>query len=178
MKKLYRIDLKRYGSSFFKSFLTKPGYRFILLYRCCKYFSNINLLGIVARIWFKNLQVKYGYQIPHSCKIGNGFFLGHYGNIVINQHVIIGNNCNIAQGVTVGNISIGRKKGCPKVGNNVWIGTNSVIVGNISIGNNVLIAPLTYLNMDVPDDAVVAGNPGKIINYKGSSAYIKNTVKL
>jgi serine O-acetyltransferase len=129
-----------------------------------------------GRIWYRTLQVKFGFQIPHSCEIGHGLFLGHFGNIVINQGVIIGKNCNIAQGVTLGNTSRGEKKGCPRVGDRVWIGTNSVVVGKIKVGNDVLIAPLTLVNFDVPDNAVVAGNPAKIISYSGSYGYIKNTV--
>lgn len=49
-----------------------------------------------------------------------------------------------------------------------------MVVGNIKIGNNVLIAPLSYVNFDVADNAVVIGNPGKVFNYKGSGKYINN----
>ncbi|MBE7639217.1 hypothetical protein GUB10_02630 [Salegentibacter sp. BLCTC] len=63
----------------------------------------------------------------------------------------------------------------PAILNQVYIGVNSVIVGNIKIGNNVLIASLTFVNFDVPDNAFVLGNPAKIISYSGNKGYIKNT---
>lgn len=176
------VDSARYysgqkdSSSNFYKFLTRPGFRFMCLYRLINKLSRKNPLSFPLKIWYKNLQVKYGYQIPHACKIGSGLFLGHYGNIVINQHVIIGSNCNIAQGVTLGNASRGERKGYPIVGDRVWIGANAVVVGKIKIGNDVLIAPLSYVNFDIPDNAVVVGNPASIVNYKGSSEYIKNLV--
>jgi serine O-acetyltransferase len=102
--------------------------------------------------------------------------MGHYGNIVINQGAILGKNCCVAQGVTIGYVSRGRRKGYPTIGDRVWIGANAVVVGNIAVGNDVLIAPLAYVNFDVPDNAVVLGNPGEIVNYNGSQGYVKNII--
>lgn len=169
-----------YGDSFLsliKCCISTPGARFMLLYRLSNSFKFFHPVGFFSRLWYKRLQVKYGYQIPYSCTIGAGFFLGHYGNIVINSKVKIGENCNVAQGVTIGQVNRGKLKGVPKIGNKVWIGANSVIVGNITIGNGVLIAPLSFVNTDIPDNAVVVGNPAKIISYNGSAGYINNTME-
>jgi serine O-acetyltransferase len=103
--------------------------------------------------------------------------MAHYGNIVINSKVVLGKNCTISQGVTMGNTKRGKNIGNPTIGDRVWIGTNSVIVGGITIGNDVLIAPLSFVNFDVPDKAVIAGNPAQIINYKGSEGYIENAIE-
>ena len=79
--------------------------------------------------------------------------------------------------VTIGQESRGKRKGSPKIGDNVWIGTNAVIVGNITIGNDVLIAPLAHVNFDVPDHSIVIGNPAKIIRRENATAgYINHTV--
>jgi serine O-acetyltransferase len=176
------MDSKRYGYvsgslTLTTIFLRTPGFRFLCLYRGINQLSKRNPFGFILKVWYKNLQVKYGYQIPHTCKIGSGLYLGHYGNIVINKDVIIGKNCNIAQGVTIGNVSRGEKKGCPVIGDRVWIGANAVVVGKINVGNDVLIAPLTLVNFDIPDHAVVAGNPAKIVSSNGSEGYIKNMVE-
>ncbi|MFV8281350.1 hypothetical protein ACNKXS_07380 [Christiangramia marina] len=80
------------------------------------------------------------------------------------------------QGVTVGNKSRGKRKGSPIIGDRVLIGPNSVVVGKIKIGNDVLISPPTLVNFDVPDNAVVLGNPAKIIGNNVSSGYLKNRV--
>jgi serine O-acetyltransferase len=103
---------------------------------------------------------KYGFQI--GGKIGKGFYIGHFGTIVTNTEVVIGNNCNIAHNVTIGVTRRGSKVGVPKIGNEVWIGTGAIIVGNIKIGSNVLIAPGAYVNFDVPDNSIIIGNPGSI----------------
>jgi serine O-acetyltransferase len=146
----------------------------MLTLRACQYFNKFNPLGIIFRIWNKLLKVKYGLQFNHICKIGKGFYMAHYGNIIINSNVKIGENCNVAQGVTLGNTKRGKKIGNPTIGNRVWIGANAVVVGGILVGDDVLIAPLTFVNFDVPDNAVVVGNPAKIISYNGSEGYINN----
>jgi len=153
-----------------------PPCRFMVTLRACQYFHKFNPLGIIFRIWNKRLRVKYGLQFSHICTIGKGLYMAHYGNIVINSNVVIGKNCNIAQGVTLGNTKRGKRIGNPVVGNRVWIGTNAVVVGGITIGDDVMIAPLSFVNFDVPNKAVVAGNPAKIINYNGSEGYINNSI--
>lgn len=172
-------DLYRYGGqtgflAASKAFIRYPGLRILCLKRICSSFSAFSPLGFIARIYYKRLQVKYGFQIPHVCKIGSGLFLGHYGGIVINAETVIGRDCNIAQGVTLGRISKGPKTGAPVIGNQVWIGANAVIVGKIRIGDNCLIAPLSYVNFDVPSNSTVIGNPGIIHQGRGSGGYINN----
>ncbi len=174
-------DFGRYGIK--KSVLSKiailnssPELRFLFFFRICKSYSKINPLGFVSRLYLSKLRAKFGIQIPILTKIGKGFHLNHYGGIVVNQGVVIGDNCNISQGVTLGNVSRGKLKGCPTIGDRVWIGANSVVVGKITIGNDVLIAPLSYVNFDIPDNAIVSGNPAQIVSYNSSAVYIKNIV--
>ena len=112
-------------------------------------------------IW-RYYQIKYLISIPSSTKIGENFNIVHYGNIVINNAVIIGNNVSVAQGVTLGLAFGGKKQGCPQIGNNVYIGANSTIVGNVVIGENSFIAPNTFINFDVPNNSLVIGSPGTI----------------
>jgi serine O-acetyltransferase len=86
-------------------------------------------------------------------------------------------NCNIAHGATIGVTRRGKKVGAPNIGNEVWLGANSIIVGGINIGNNVLIAPGAYINFDVPDNSIVLGNPGIIKpSLKATEGYINNKV--
>lgn len=71
----------------------------------------------------------------------------------------------------------GKNQGFPVIGDEVWIGTNAVIVGGITIGNNVLIAPNAYVNFDIPENSVVMGNPGKIYESENATeGYINNKV--
>ena len=70
-----------------------------------------------------------------------------------------------------------REKVLRNICDNCWSGTNAVIVGNVKIGKDVLIAPLTFVNFDVPDHSIVIGNPGKIIPKENATAdYICNCI--
>ena len=106
-------------------------------------------------------------QIPPTISIGRGLRILHFGAIVVNPEAVIGKNFNIAQGVLVGN-SEGKRAGVPRIGDNVYCGANSIIIGGIKIGNDVLIAPGAFVNFDVPDNSIVIGNPGKIIPRESS----------
>ncbi|SHG57557.1 Serine acetyltransferase [Chryseolinea serpens] len=174
-------DIGRYTASRsalkrLRTFLFHPGCRFMVMHRLCNRFPALHPVGLLARLWHKRLKVKFGFQIPYTTSIQPGFFLGHFGGIVINKQAKIGRNCNVAQGVTIGQVNRGEKVGCPTVGDRVWIGANAVVVGGVTIGNDVLIAPLTYINFDVPDHAVVIGNPAKIVSQSGSAGYNNNLV--
>ena len=83
----------------------------------------------------------------------------------------------MAQGVTIGQQNRGKNEGFPTIGNEVWIGTNAVIVGNITIGDNVLIAPNSFINFDVPSNAIVMGNPASISPKENATeGYINNKI--
>ena len=121
---------------------------------------------------------KYHIQIPYDTKIGKGFYLAHFGRVIIHPKAEIGYNCNVSTGVVIGTQFRGKRKGAPHIGNFVWVGANAVIVGNITIGNNVLIAPGAYVNFDVPDGSIVIGNPGLIRRAPGATlSYINNTIQ-
>lgn len=152
-----------------------PNLRFIFIFRKCQ--ESKGLFYFFWRILLQRYQIKYGYQIYPKTQIGAGLYLGHWGSLVINPLAKIGKNCNIAQGVTIGQQNRGKKAGYPTIGNEVWIGTNAVIVGNIHIGNNVLIAPNSYVNFDVPDNSIVIGNPAQVISDdEATKDYINNKI--
>ena len=103
--------------------------------------------------------------------------MGHPYNITINEKVVLGKNINIHKGVTIGQENRGQRKGVPSIGDCVWIGVNSTIVGKITIGNDVLIAPNTYVNRDIPSHSIVMGNPCKIfVSQNATADYINNKV--
>ena len=114
-------------------------------------------------------------DISCSSHIGGGLYIGHPYGITVNPEAVIGENCNIHKGVTIGQENRGKRKGAPTIGNKVWMGVNSTIVGNITIGDDVLIAPNSYVNFDVPPHSIVIGNPGKIIHRENATQdYINN----
>ena len=107
-----------------------------------------------------------------------GIYIGHAYNITINQNAKIGRNCNIHKGVVIGQVNRGKRKGYPTIGDRVWIGINSAIVGKVTIGDDVLIAPNSFVNIDIPSHSVVFGNPC-IIKHRdwATEGYVNNTVE-
>jgi len=119
---------------------------------------------------------KYGLEFSTE-NIGEGLYIGHPRNIVINKGVIMGKCCNINHNVTIGQENRGLRKGVPQIGNYVWIGTGAVVVGKINIGNNVMIAPGAFVNVDVPSNTLVIGNPCKLVKKENvTEGYIKHRV--
>lgn len=154
-----------------------PNLHYIYWFRNAQKHSKSSFTGKFYRLILRHYQIKYGFQIYAETEIGEGFYLGHWGALVINPKAKIGKNCNIAQGVTIAQANRGKNEGVPMIGNEVWIGPNAVIVGSITIGNNVLIAPNAYVNSDVPDNSIALGNPA-IITQKtnATEGYINNKV--
>src|SRR5690606_27471172 len=133
---IIEADLYRYNKCKSISMGMKyPGFCYTYYYRQAARYKNVFFLGTYYRYMLRRLSIKYGFQIPPSTTIGPGLYLGHFGSIVINKNTKIGKNCNIAHSTTIGQTNRGSNKGCPTIGDNVWIGTGAVIVGGISIGN-------------------------------------------
>ena len=169
---LYQSDLKRFGNA-------KPSRyqrRFYYYFRKSQTTKN-KILLLYYRYRFAKIKAKNGIEIYYQTSIGKGLYIGHPYNITVNAKAVIGENCNIHKGVLIGQENRGERKGTPVIGNRVWIGINAVIVGNVTVGDDVLIAPNSYVNRDVPSHSVVFGNPC-IVKPKDNATvdYINNTV--
>jgi serine O-acetyltransferase len=168
LKAYLKADLYRYNGTeakcnLFKALLPKmPAYRYTYLLRHASAFPNTSCRGIIYRVFLLHYSYKYGYQIQPNTRIGKGLYLGHWGPVVINGLVELGDNCTLSHLVTIGQTNRGNKSGTPKIGNRVCIGTGAVVVGKISIGDNVLIAPNAFVNFNVPSNSIVIGNPAII----------------
>ena len=108
------------------------------------------------------LSRKYGLEISCGAEIGEGLYLGHPYNITVAGGVKIGKNANLHKGCTVGRENRGARAGVPTLGDCVYVGINSTVVGKITVGDDVFIAPGAFVNFDVPSHSVVVGNPGVI----------------
>ena len=173
-------DLYRYygekGESFAKRLLRPVELKYIALFRKANT-ARIKPLRLYYTIKLKLLSYKTHIQIPARTQIGEGFYIGHSGRVIIHPDAKIGKNVNVGTGVTIGFENRGARKGAPILEGNCWVGTNSVIVGNVKIGEDVLIAPLTFVNFDVPAHSIVIGNPAKIIHKENATKdYINNKV--
>ena len=140
--------------------------------------ASNSILKSFARIKKKQYEKKFGLEMDFK-NIQGGLLLMHPYNITVNSKTIIKGDCTIFKGVTIGSIRSGKKAGCPIIEKNTVFCVNSTIVGKIHIGSDVLIAPNSYVNFDVPDHSVVFGNPGIIKHCEDATkGYINSTVDI
>ena len=180
LNSVFKKDLYRYygeeGEPFLKRIFRPLEIKYLAVFRkanTCKF----RPLKLFFMLRLMHLSKKTQIQIPARTVIGEGFYIGHLGRVIINPEAKLGKNINIATGVTIGVENRGKRKGAPEISDDCWIGTNAVIVGNVKIGSDCLIAPLAYVNFDVPDHSIVIGNPGQIIPKENATAdYICNRV--
>ncbi|KAF2513572.1 serine O-acetyltransferase [Flavobacterium foetidum] len=178
IKSDYKKHLK-YGGNFFVIVFFTQGFWASFHYRISHYiYKNVKwkIFRFPLLLWVlinqKIIEVLTGISIPASVTIGHSFYIGHFGGIIINANAVIGNNCNISQGVTVGVSGLGEKRGVPILGNNVYIGANAVIAGKIILGNDVLVSACSLVKDSFPDFSIISGVPAVVISQKGSKGYI------
>ena len=169
MKEIIKKDIVRYNNSKMPKF-----HKYFRLLQC----RNNEFIRLYYKVKFHYYKKKRLIELSEQTKIGEGLYFGHPYCITINPEVTIGKNCNIHKGVTIGQENRGKRKGVPTIGDKVWIGVNATIVGKITIGNDVLIAPNSFVNCDVPSHSVVMGNPCIIKNKDNATeGYINRKVE-
>jgi serine O-acetyltransferase len=115
------------------------------------------------------IRVAWGIELPRSARIGPGLYIGHFGGITISPAAVIGRDCNLSPGITIGVSGEGAKCGVPTIGDEVYIAPGARLFGRIMVGNNVKIGANAVVYKDVPDNAVVVLDPGfRILSYQGN----------
>lgn len=105
---LWKSDLYRYEGKtgikiFLKHFFLSPGYKYSFFMRLCNKLASTKYMypaWILSILFLMHYETKYGISIPFKTNIGKGFYIGHFGTIIVSSKSTIGNNCNISQGVT------------------------------------------------------------------------------
>lgn len=118
------------------------------------------------------MKFKYGFDISYRASIGKGLYIGHFGGIVIHGDAVLGEYCNLSQGMTIGVLNRGKNTGVPTIGDRVFMGPNCVILGGITIGNEVLVGANAVVTFDVADKAVVAAPLATVISHQGTTHYV------
>ena len=164
----YRYDLKlnaefrgQGDGVLSKEELTLPQIKYLRLYRLTQ--------SAQGTIWYRyymyllrRYSFKTGIGLYENMDIPKGLIIGHEGRIVINGAATFKGNIFLTHGVTIGRDVRGKRKGTPTVGKDGSIRWHSTGVGKIVIGDDVLIAPNTFVNFDVPSHSIVIGNPATI----------------
>ncbi|GAK99376.1 hexapeptide transferase family protein [Nonlabens ulvanivorans] len=176
-------DIKRYtdysGKSAFLMLLTQQGLWALLQYRFFNWIYTSKwpkvvkwpLLGIGV-LKLKGIEVLTGITIPYSATIGEGFYIGHHSGIIINANAVIGVNCNVSQGVTIGVSGREENRGVPVIGDHVYIGANATVAGNIIVGNKAVIGANSLVIKDVEEGTTVLGVPAIKVSDNDSADYI------
>jgi serine O-acetyltransferase len=165
----WSADLLRYGVS--RPFLREQSIWAIWIYRFGRRIDRrpVGLVKRLLTVWywvlFRWVETITGISLPKSVQIGPGLRIWHFGGIFIHADAVIGSNCTLRQGVTIGNRHAGGA--VPVVGNDVELGAYAQVLGGIRIGNGCKIGAMAVVLTDMPDGATAVGVPAKIIPAAG-----------
>ena len=157
------------AQSVFEVVTTYPGFHALIIHRVAHicWMNQFNWLGrFVSHIgrWLT------GIEIHPGATIGRRFFIDHGMGVVIGETAIIGDDCTLYHGVTLGGTSWDKGKRHPTLKNNVVVGAGAKVLGPIEIGENARIGSNSVVVKPVPAEATVVGIPGRIIDTDRSQA--------
>jgi serine O-acetyltransferase len=180
-----RWDLERYHYRLHQSklaiILLFPGFQAVAMYRVSRWLDTrskmryfwwwpiIVLEAIATRI----TEIITGIYISPMAQLGAGLLFPHFGGIYIGKRTVLGRNCDIYQGVTIGYNVHADESGYPVVGDRAFVAAGAKIFGPIQIGNDVAVGANAVVTKPAPDHAVVLGIPGKAHSYAGSFDLIR-----
>lgn len=153
--------------------LSAPGTHAVLVYRLGRWALRLGLarwaLDPLYHALYLLVRICWGIEIPRAATIGAGLYIGHFGGINVSRRAVLGRNCTLSQGVTIGVSGEGAQRGAPVIGDDVYIGPGARVFGPIRIGDNVKIGPNAVVHQHIPANAVVVLEPGfSIISYRGN----------
>lgn len=151
---------------------TLPGFRAVAVQRFGVWRMTIKPLifraplSVLYRALYRKIRNGYGIELPYTVQLGRRVIIEHQSGIVIHGYSVIGNDCIIRQGVTLGNRYLDRPFDAPKLGNRVNIGAGAKILGNLTIGDDACIGANAVVLSDIPPGSTAVGIPAKLIATK------------
>lgn len=126
--------------------------------------------GVGRKVWalvnhlaIKHIEIWCGISIAEGARIGRRLRIEHFGGIIIHGAAVIGDDCLLRQGVTIGNASDADPAAAPVIGDRVTIGAGAKILGRITVGAGAVIGANAVVIRDVPEGAVAVGVPARIV---------------
>lgn len=159
----WQADLARYPR---RSFLQEQSIWAIWIYRLGRriyVWRDGPIKWVVFKFYwllYRLIETAVGITLPISADIGPGLRIWHFGNIFVHPDAVIGANCTLRQGVTIGNRY--PRGPAPKIGDNVEFGAYAQVLGAVNIGNNCKIGAMSLVLKNMPDNATAVGVPAKI----------------
>ncbi|PHS68213.1 MAG: serine acetyltransferase [Methylophaga sp.] len=163
-RKQIKNDWVAHGRSAYRA-----GFRVLLVYRIGNWRMTINNkfirapFSVIYRFLERHVRYKYGIELPYTVTMGENVVFEHQHGIVIHGNCVIGDNCIIRQGVTLGNRYLNKPDEAPTLGSDVNVGAGAKILGAVTIGNNATIGANAVVLIDVPEGKAAVGIPAKII---------------
>ncbi len=154
------------ATSRLEAMLLYSGFHALVFYRAA---NALHKKGhkLPARFISQSARFLTGIEIHPGATIGKGLFIDHGSGVVIGETAIIGDNCTIYQGVTLGGTGKEAGKRHPTLGNNVMVGSGAKLLGNFKVGDNSKIAAGAVVLGEVPENSTAVGIPAKVVRKKG-----------
>lgn len=150
--------------------LTYPSLKAMRSYRRANWFYRRGMFTL-ARIISQHARNKTGIEIHPGATIGKRLFIDHGMGVVIGETAVIGDNCLLYQGVTLGGTGKDKGKRHPTLGDNVLVGSGAKVLGPFKVGNNVKIAANAVVLSAIPDDCTAVGVPARVVKRNGEKVH-------
>ena len=154
----------------FEVLMLYPGIKAVIFHRAAHFFYKHNC-KYIARTISQFSRFWTGIEIHPGAVIGRGLFIDHGMGVIIGETTVIGDNCTIYQGVTLGGTGKEKGKRHPTLGNNVMIGSGAKVLGPFTVGDNSKIAAGAVVLSEVPPDSTCVGVPARIVKREGVKVF-------
>lgn len=168
----WQADLARYEMP--RPFLREQSIWAIWLYRFGRRADRRSsgliksLLSTIYTVLYRLVETVTGITLPKSAQIGPGLRIWHFGNIIVHPGAVIGTNCTLRHGVTIGNRVDGGP--VPTIGDDVEFGAHALVLGRVRVGHRCRIGAMSLVLSDMPDDSTAVGVPARIIETRMKDA--------
>ena len=146
--------------------LLYPGYKAVRAYRRAHFFYKHNMF-FLARAISQSAVRKTNIEIHPGAEIGRRFFIDHGTGVVIGETAVIGDDCTVYQGVTLGGTGKDHGKRHPTLGNNVLVGAGAKVLGPFKIGDNSNVAAGSVVLSAIPENCTAVGSPARVVKQNG-----------
>lgn len=153
---------------------TRPGFRAVAVHRFGNWRMTIQSkllrapLSLLYKMLYRKIRNGYGIELPYTTQLGRRVIIEHQGAIVIHGYSVIGDDCIIRQGVTLGNRTLDQPFDAPKLGKRVNVGAGAKLLGKVEIGDGAAIGANAVVLADVPAGHLAVGIPAKVLPPKES----------
>lgn len=159
---------------------TKPGFQAVAVHRlgCWKkeirtriLRAPLTVLADSMRVFVRNV---YGIELPFEAAIGRRVIIEHQHGIVVHGNSVIGDDCILRQGVTLGIRKLSDTASAPILGNGVDVGCGAKILGSVQVGNGAKIGANAVVLKDIPANATAIGVPAEVWNFRPHRPTLQN----